>query len=387
MHPASTGTVSRAPTGARVAAVDVTRYLALLGIMANHIWGTGMVARALWDLHAIAFTWLIGVGSAYAVPARGRPGRGRAVAGVALRALVLAAAGWTLEDLQAGTVSVVLVRLALITALVGVVALLPDRWLLVLVGLLWVGSTTLGWLLMAYLPGAFHAGTGWRSLLHPGTWPYQLFHPYYPVLPWLGVALLGLWVARRLRFDRPRDLVRLGVGGAVLAGAGLLVSLALIAWFGHPEPYSLAFRSFGEFPMLAADWRWLLGVGPYLPSAPSLAVSSGVVMLLTALISAVCRLLGDHNPAVRVMAIVGAMTFTAYFAHVLLTRAARAGVQAHLLPGSPLLHWLVQVVLLTAALWAWHRWIPGRLGKGPLEWLSRAFAAAVLDRVAPQKRS
>lgn len=381
-HRATAGVPS---TRDRVPAIDVTRYLALLGIMANHLSGDGLAARVLWDLHAIAFTWLIGVGTAYAIrrpeqQGPGRGGRGRAVAAAVLRAVVLAAAGWSLEELQAGTVAVVLVRLALITALLAPIALLPDRWLPPLAGALWLGGTGLGWWLMRWYPGAFDPVTGWAALLHPGTWPYQLFHPYYPVVPWLGVAVAGLWIGRRVRFDEPVALFRLGVGGVLLAGTALLGAAIMVGLFGHPDGYTLAVVSNGEFPSLTQTWQWLLVIGPYLPSATSLAFSTGIVMLLTAVIAACCLVLGPGNAAVRVAAIVGSMTFSGYFAHVLLTRVARWGVRHGMWTPSVSVNWLIQAVLLTATLWAWHRWIPGRLGKGPLEWASRAFAGLVLGR-------
>lgn len=369
---------AKATAADRNIAVDVLRGVALIGIMMNHILGADPASLAWWDFHAVGFALLIGAGAAFAVPARRGTGRRHVpVLRAILRAVVLAAAGFLLETLPNGGVAVILVRLAVITALIAVIALLP-RWLLPIVATaLLVGTPQAAWWLQANHPEMFAKTTGWESATSGGAWMRMLWAPYHPALLWLGVAVVGLWVLRRFDLSRPAHLAIVGAIGAVLSGGAWLFGQWAWGRWGAPEGSDLHTLAVGDFPTLTADWRWLLGVGAYLPSTPSLIFSAGVVMVALSLVSLLC-LAKVARIVLRPLAIVGAMTLSAYFFHVLIEGQFTLWAVAGQAPNGMAVPtgWTslqVQVAVLFAALLLWHL-IPGRLGKGPLEWLSRLVA-------------
>ncbi|MCA0435885.1 MAG: hypothetical protein LCH98_05270 [Actinobacteria bacterium] len=382
----STAPLRPGPTHAqRNVAVDVLRGLALVGIMMNHIFGAELPSLVWWDVHAVGFALLIGAGAAFAVPSArvpDRPGARRtAVLRAFVRAIVLGAAGFLLEVLPNGGVAVILVRLAVITALVAVVAVLPRWTMPPLAALLLLVTPQVAWWLQANAPQAFATTTGWSSALDAGAWMRMLWAPYHPALLWLGVAVVGLWVLRRFDLARPWHLVAIaGIGAVMATSAWAFGQWAWERW-GAPEGADLRILAIGDFPTLTTDRRWLLGVGAYLPSTPSLVFSTGLVLMALALVSALC-LAAPVRLALKPLAIVGAMTLSGYFCHVLLEGQWGLWTVAGQTPwGAPVpTGWAdlgLQVAVLFPALLLWHL-LPGRLGKGPLEWLSRVVASTVV---------
>ncbi|WP_116116325.1 hypothetical protein [Austwickia chelonae] len=369
-----------ARAGHRNVAVDALRAAALIGIMMNHIFGAEMASLVWWDTHAIGFALLIGAGAAFAVPASGGS-RAKPVARAWLRASVLVAAGFFLESVPNGGVAVILVRLAVITALVAVIALLRTWALPWVAAVLLMGTPQLAWQLQTDHPERFSKTVGWASAIDPGAWMRMLWAPYHPALLWLGVAVIGLWVVRRFDLSRVRDLGVIAVIGAVLsAGAYLFSSFAWGHW-GAPQGSDLKTLAIGDYATLTQDWRWLLGVGAYLPSTPSLVFSAGIVLIAMSLVSLLC-LARPVALALKPMAIIGGMTLSAYFFHVLLEGRIALWTAAGQLPNGAEVptgwaNFSAQVAVLFVFLWLWHL-LPGRLGKGPLEWLSRLVANSIV---------
>lgn len=366
-----------APRG-RLLAVDVLRGIALIGIMINHIFGSAMESLLWWDFHAIGFALLIGAGAGLGIPhGQGVAPRakGVAVARNWVRALVLALVGFALEDLPNGGVAVILVRLAIIVALISLLALLPTRVLPLVGASLLIVTPPLAWRWQVEHPAWFAKDVGWSSVLDGGAWMRMLWAPYHPALLWLGAAVIGLWVVRRFDLAAPLHLARIGGLGAALAAGSAFVSVVAWSVLGRPVRSDLRNLAAGDFPGLLKDDRWLWGVGAYLPSTPSLLFSTGVVLMALALVGLVCRAPAAAR-GLRWLGIVGAMTFTGYTLHVLAEGqiAAAAAAERFTIEGWP--DFALQFGVLAAFLLAWSR-LPGRLGKGPLEWLSRWVAGFV----------
>ena len=111
------------------------------------------------------------------------------------------------------------------------------------------------------------------------------------------------------------------------------------------------------------------------------SAAQSVVLMALALVSALC-LAAPVRLALKPLAIVGAMTLSGYFCHVLLEGQWGLWTVAGQTPwGAPVpTGWAdlgLQVAVLFPALLLWHL-LPGRLGKGPLEWLSRVVASTVV---------
>jgi uncharacterized membrane protein len=106
-----------------------------------------------------------------------------------------------------------------------------------------------------------------RLLLVPGQ--SGVWQVFYPLLPWLGVAGLGLLAGRGLRRDPAVALRRLGVAGAA----------ALALFFG--------LRAFGvgDFHPVGAGLLGWLELTKYPPSLAFLAVTLGINLLLLRVLS------------------------------------------------------------------------------------------------------
>jgi uncharacterized membrane protein len=103
------------------------------------------------------------------------------------------------------------------------------------------------------------------------------FSVYYPLLPWLGVALCGMAFGRLLARDPALAYRR-----AAAIGAGLLalfLALRLVGGFGNLQP------------PVGPGWIAFLNVVKYPPSIVFLALTLGVDLLLMALLAR-----ADHRP-------------------------------------------------------------------------------------------
>ena len=194
----------------------------------------------------------------------------RASAGLAVRALLIAALGLLLAELDSG--------LAVILTYYGVLFLL---------GLLFVGlrARTLALLAAAWvvlapiashlirpeLPQRGFASPAFDQLGDPGQLASELLLTgYYPVFPWLAYLLAGMALGRCDLRDR-RLLVALAAGGLALATLATLVSRALVDP-AVSDPHVLGMH--GTTPA-DGDWSWLLLVAPHSATPFDLAQTIG----------------------------------------------------------------------------------------------------------------
>jgi uncharacterized membrane protein len=350
------------PRASRLVGLDVARCLALLGMVATHVlldftpdgdltfsqWLAGGRASAL-------FAVLAGVSLALMTgrpePFRGRD-RVRVSAGLAVRALLIAALGLLLAELDSG--------LAVILTYYGVLFLL---------GLLFVGlrARTLALLAAAWvvlapiashlirpkLPQRGFASPALDQLAEPGQLAGELLLTgYYPVFPWVAYLLAGMALGRCDLRDR-RLLVALAAGGLALATLATLVSRALVDP-AVSDPHVLGMH--GTTPA-DGDWSWLLLVAPHSATPFDLAQTIGSALFVIA----ACLLLERAVPAggrtfLAVLFGAGTMTLSLYSLHVVLR------TPDFWPPDTGAYGWHVLVLLAIGAVFvAWGR-------RGPLEY-------------------
>lgn len=341
------GTLQAAPpvassgaTGARVGGVDVARGLALLGMMATHVFDTladdgSPTVSALVASGRSAATFALVAGVSVAFLSGGRGGvRGRdrtaSAAGLAVRALLIGVIGLLLGLTDA--VEVILPFYALMFLLAVPLLPLRPRALAVLCGVLAVAGPVL--LVATARLGLEHGEdpdpTPATALTDPlGTLLQLLVTGAYPVVVYLAYLCAGLAVGR-LDLTSRRVAGRLLGGGLALAVTSQLVSWALLYPAGGMARL-VAARSRYESPAEAASallwepeqgssWWYLAVAGPHAHSpldvthalGSAMAVLGGALLLTGA--PAVRRLL-------QPLAAAGAMTLTLYSAHVLVLAA------------------------------------------------------------------
>lgn len=351
---------------ARLVGVDLTRGLALLGIMVNHVVG-GTPSSWLWDLHAVTFTLLIGVGHELG-RAADRPTSSRPRV-VLTRAAVLVVTGLGLAALDTRA-AVILVNLAIVSLVVAV----ATRWRSAVIAAVALATMLvappLAWLVRMQfdpiLPWTLHAGRLDEPVLAAST---VLFGTPYPVALWLVFGLVGVLVARHVRLTEPASLAR-AAAAALLAIVVAVSITAVAADTGVLRLPSLSWLATGAgMGFFHHDGTWLLLTGAYLPSAPSLLFSLGVSVLGLCAWSALC--LVDRirqSTAVWAVATVGSMTLSGYALHIVLyDQTWLAAVLAA--AGAPGLwtEYLVHVVVIMSVLLTWRTVLPRPAAAGPLE--------------------
>lgn len=320
----------------RVVGLDIARALALVGMMATHILpafdldGLTLSQQVAGGRASALFAVLAGVSIAL-MSGRSSPQHGRArwatAAGLAVRALLIAAIGLVLGEADSG-IAVILTYYGVLFLLAIPFLGLRARSLAVLAAVWLVAAPIASHLLRPHLPPPSYDSPSFASLSDPWQLLTELtFTGYYPAVPWLAYVLAGMAVGR-LALGSWRTTVRVGVVGAVLAVAGWAVSealltmpgarRALISTFTGPGAQdtidlTLARGLYGTTP--TGSWWWLAVHAPHSATPFDLAHTIGTSLLVIAAAVAVGRL----APTVLAVAFgAGAMTLTLYSAHVLL---------------------------------------------------------------------
>lgn len=345
---AAFGPASPAASPARIAGLDLARFVAVAGMMAAHVWTItpsgeeSLAAAAVSGKAAGLFAVLAGAGIALTSRrglAAGRVGAARR--NLFGRGLALVIIGLTLGLAPSG----VLVILVFYGVLFWVAMLLvrwSDRALLIgaaALGLIGPVATALLRAALARLfgPPAGASTPSWPSLRDPlALLQDVLLTGAYPVLTWVVYAMVGMLVGRVLlrasdAGSRARAARRLAVVGAVAALGGWGVSALLAgpigalaaleaepAWLGRDVEGAFYASGYGT-PPPGSLW-WLASPAPHTGTPFDLAITTGVALVVIALcLAAGAALHGIGARLVEPVRRAGAAPLTIYTLHVLAT--------------------------------------------------------------------
>ena len=350
----------------RLAGVDATRGVALLGMMAVHVMPDSARGPVAADLasgrSAATFAVLAGVGLALATR---RTPWGRSAAATFVRALLIGLLGLAVGIPDSG-VAVILVYYAVFFVLAIPLLRLPVAALAVVSLVVAVGAPVLGHELRPRLAEKRFDNPTYGDLGDPGRLLQELtITGYYPALSWLAYLAAGLAVGR-LALGRPRVQITLvGVGTALALGAkaasqlllgpgggrdAIAATLSPLSSAGEVDELIEAHR-FGTTP--TDTYWWLATSAPHSGTPPDLLHTIGVAL---AVLGAFLLLAGRARRLLVPLAAAGSMTLTLYSGHVLALASDR-------LPQDDETSYAIQLVvaLVVATLWRW------RLRRGPLE--------------------
>lgn len=326
----------------RVVGVDVARCVALLGMMATHVLyardpdGTLSAAHWLAGGRASAlFAVLAGVSLALVTggvtPVRGVERVARST-GIVVRALLVGALGLVLGALDSG--------LAIILAYYAVLFVLALPFLgfrtpvLFALGAGWVvAAPVVSHLVRPLLPERGFASPEFQQLSEPGRLLAELaFTGYYPAVPWMAYALVGLGVGRLNLRDRRIQACLIGLGAYLTVAATVLsrflterasVQASLLAEPPYPGSFDELFDQIAEgthgTTPTGGAWEWLLVVAPHSATPFDLAQTIGSALLVIGC----CLMFVDLLPqaGARAAALLfgaGTMTLTLYSLHVVM---------------------------------------------------------------------
>lgn len=357
----------------RLQGVDLARGLALVGMVAAHVFpgsATG-VHRLVDGTSAALFATLAGVGLAL-LSGGPRPRVGRALRrSVAVRAAVVASLGLLLGLLPT-PVAIVLAYYGLLLVVALPLLGLPARALAALAAALAAAGPVASFLLRPHLPVRVTGNPSFAALDRPVRLLETLtVTGYYPVLAWSAYLCAGLAVGRMpLRRVRVQAGLLLGGVALVALAAGLSALLlgplggldAIAAASGEPVAAVRAAVHRNQFGNVPTSTPWWLAVDAPHASTPLdllRTVGTSLAVLGAALLAVRPAQIAR---AVRPVAAAGAMTLTLYSLHVAFLASVGRDRPLALWSGQ------VAVALVLAVLWLdQHR-------RGPVEALVARLA-------------
>lgn len=380
-------------SSSRIAALDLARGLALIGMLAVHVFPTfdadgsaSLATQVAAGRSSATFAMMAGVGLAL-VTGGSTPVRGaelaRSWASILVRAALIALIGLMLGYVTAWgglEVYVILPFYAVMFVLVLPWLRVPPAGLFVAAGVVALTSTfAIEWVtggVPLLDPAPDPDPTLGDALAHPIGLPlYLLTGGSYPALVWVCFLLAGLGLGR-LDLRSPRLAAWcVGVGSVVAVGAWTISQILLYPLGGlrhlrraAPEDWSDERLLWAPYPGEFDTWWWYALRAPHsdAPLALCIAMGSAVAIfgltLLAARSAAVLRVLSPLSAA-------GSMVLTLYCAHIVVLATG-------LFDDSPGL----QFVMLLAAMLAFAAWWRPRHARGPLEALIAIPVAAIRRR-------
>jgi uncharacterized membrane protein YeiB len=381
--PEPTATPVKAPTAtpakARIVAIDVTRGIALLGMLAANVFnplnsnGTPSIAvMTVISRSATLFAFVAGLTLAQTTggrrPVQG-PARKAAAAGLAARALLIGSIGLALGNIDAasGNVNVILAYYGLFFLLaIPLIGLKPRTLACIAAALVVVAPLAQ---LMTFRLGMQPAFSSDPTLSAPFTNPIGLFVQLfvtgsYPAVVYLIYICAGLAVGR-LDLSSPKVAVRLLVGGAALAAAAWEASWVLLFPLGgihhlqaaaDPGTPAQMTNEILWDPNQTGSWWWLALRGHHTGTPFDAMHTLGVAMAVLGAVILVSRFLIARR-LLRPVAITGSMTLTIYSAHAVVLNTPLVNANPYALYGG-----LVAGAVTFAIVW--HRFV---MAQGPLE--------------------
>jgi uncharacterized membrane protein len=330
-------------TQGRLYGIDAARGIALLGMMATHLLPTfesnadltpTWIGLAFSGRAAALFAVLAGVGLALST-GKEKPLEGGSLAaarrGVALRAVVIAAVGLSLGNLEVN-VAVILVHYAVLF-----LCILPFLGMGLKPLCAWAAGWILGspvlayllrpWLLAAEPPLQLGHNPGWEDLATPGRLLADVFLTgYYPVFQWMSYLLVGL-VIGRLALGKALVPVLLLLAGTVVASAAKALGVTAMESWGGRAALEAVLNAPG-YPLDSVlqvnltgirqegSWWWLASAAPHSGTSLDLLHTSGVA----AAVIGACLLLERLGEWIDLDLLLplrgpGAMTLTLYTLH------------------------------------------------------------------------
>jgi uncharacterized membrane protein len=354
---------------ARLEAVDLYRGLIMLVMALDHarhlvganlyagseLWsgvdftGVGpalLTTRVLTHVCAAGFALLMGLGMTYTHDRRTREGMGFWVSRrcFLLRGMFLVALQFTLENLVWALGGVIgepveayFGVLAMLGAAMAFGSLLLGRSARVLIGV-GVGCLFAGWLVIWTANPETAFAPAWRIIALPGI--TESFMVYYPVLPWLGVVLLGMALGRLIKDFGENAWRPLAWAGAVLLALFVSFRLAGIGTLVEVPG-----------PLATGDPWSVLHVVKYPPSPVYCCLTIGVALVTMAGFRA---MRAGETALLRPIVAVGRAPLFFYLAHLYLFLAAGAVFAAQPLAGVYAI-WAAGLVILVPATAAYGR--------------------------------
>lgn len=351
----------------RLVALDIARFLALLGIMVNHIWllTDSPLAIALQDYHAVLFVLLSGIVFVYSGETRGAKKTKNVVRAIACIVLGLA--------LGAGNpaIDIILVNYGLIFLLgIWIVPCLSTRVL---------ACVAASWLVLSPLvsfgirsvtvDNAHLANVGFNTLFSE---PWMLLvkpliYSHYPVLQWFSIFLVGTLIGRCLKMREPdqqkRFLLHLGWVGfpVALLIKGVTMFLPFDVW------------SVRDGNIVTGDVLNLLDSSAYSGTTLGMISAISVALVVVCIMTDLSRL-----PLVNILGKFGMATMSAYTIHVLLYTVTPLILireyQIEFFLGN------VIVIMLITVIWGklGQKW-----GRGPIEAVTEKVAAVEVEKRLP----
>lgn len=353
---------SGARASARYIGIDLARFLAVIGMMANHLVaiGSGDPTASLLDqraseiattmtsgIAAALFAVLGGVSAVFASRRALAAGRtGAAIAAIMIRGVVLIVLGLALGALLTPII-VVLAYYGVALILVSVF-IAARSWVIALsAGVLWIAGGPLNALARQALEIVNEAGS--PSFETIAAEPLEtvrglLLTGAYPAITWVAYLLVGMLIARALIAANERGrlsrtalgLAALGTGIAVVATLVSNWTLANLARFGISAPEGLDMATFVEFisgqqfgaPNSPELWAQLVAAphsGTPVEMLRTVGISLAVIGLLVTLFDSRGGAPGRITDVFRAA---GAAPLTIYTLHIIATSLVYAPIYA-----------------------------------------------------------
>ena len=388
----------------RLVAIDLARFLALIGMMAAHLLvgfnEGGWLELATAGFPSTLFAVLGGFGVVFSTRRYLSDGMiGRAIVGGLTRGAVVLVIGLVLDLLPEHPIAVILVYYGLAIMVASFLVLIPQLPLFVLL----IVASVISPLLNFWVAGATEefASAGTLDDSGPGQFLVTaLFTGTYPALTWSIYLGFGIVLARAILNSDTRPRTALTWGGAaagvwVVAEVVSRMQISRVAedlatqGYGGVEEIteSLHGSSFGT-PYFGG-WDALLIASPHSGSTADIMRTGGASVVIICILILACSRMTNTPGLLKPVAKVGATPLTSYVLHIAMTAYALAALGEPMYGGD----YGRIYSMLSIAFW-WQLAVILALGivltiidrRGPLEtlvsWTSKSIAAMVPAKTA-----